>query len=94
MPEFMRMAKSRMSRRSGRWTRMPCCAGRTHLLPEEIRVLSVEEVEPRVSRQAVRPRQNIRVPYVAAMPIVSPFHGRYVYAFRYPLDGERMDRGS
>ena len=63
------------------------------LLPEEIRVWSVEEVslEFHARRSA---RAKTYEYHVWRDPIVSPFHRRYMYAFRYPLDEEAMDRGT
>ena len=67
--------------------------GANALLPDEIRVLSVEEVS--LEFHARRSARAKTYEYHLWRPaIVSPFHGRYVYAFRYPLDGERMDKGS
>jgi tRNA pseudouridine38-40 synthase len=67
--------------------------GGNALLPEEIRILSVEEVGPdfhaRRSAKAKTYEYHIWRP-----AIVSPFHLRYVYPFRYPLDEESMDRGT
>ncbi|HEY2380708.1 MAG TPA: tRNA pseudouridine(38-40) synthase TruA [Terriglobia bacterium] len=67
--------------------------GANALLPEEIRVLSVEEVAPefhaRHSAKAKTYEYHIWRPAV-----VSPFHLRYVYPFRYPLDEDLIDRGS
>src|SRR5438477_7404289 len=63
------------------------------LLPDEIRVLSVEEVS--LDFHARRSARAKTYEYHVWRPaIVSPFYLRYVYAFRYPLDGERMDEGS
>ena len=67
--------------------------GANALLPDEIRVLSVEEVS--LEFHARRSARAKTYEYHLWRPaIVSPFHCRYVYAFRYPLDGERMDKGS
>jgi tRNA pseudouridine38-40 synthase len=67
--------------------------GANGLLPVEIRVLSVEEVEAgfhaRRSARAKTYEYHIWRP-----PIVSPFHSRYVYPFRYPLDEDLVDRGT
>jgi tRNA pseudouridine38-40 synthase len=61
------------------------------LLPIEIRVLSVEEVsEDFHARRSARSKTYEY--HVWRHPIVSPFQCRYVYAFRYPLDAESMDR--
>jgi len=63
------------------------------LLPAEIRVMLVEEVslEFHARRSA---RSKTYEYHVWRNPIVSPFHNRYVYAFRYPLDEDAMDRGT
>jgi tRNA pseudouridine38-40 synthase len=63
------------------------------LLPVEIRVLEVEEVSPDFhARRSARSKTYEY--HVWRHPIVSPFHCRYVYAFRYGLDEDAMDRGS
>src|SRR5262249_28783507 len=63
------------------------------LLPIEIRILSVEEVsEDFHARRSARSKTYEY--HVWRNPIVSPFHCRYVYAFRYPLDAEAIDRAS
>src|SRR5439155_6748945 len=63
------------------------------MLPREIRVLSVEEVS--LDFHARRSARSKTYEYhIWRPPIVSPFHSRYVYAFRYPLDEEAIDRGS
>src|SRR6266850_8240578 len=63
------------------------------LLPDEIRILSVEEVSSDFhARRSARSKTYEY--HVWRPPIVSPFQGRYVYAFRYPLDEEKMDEGS
>jgi tRNA pseudouridine38-40 synthase len=64
--------------------------GASALLPAEVRVLSVEEVsrEFHARRSA---RSKTYEYHVWRHPIVSPFHTRYVYAFRYPLDQQAMD---
>lgn len=67
--------------------------GTNALLPAEIRVLAVEEVSP--DFHARRSARSKTYEYHLWRPaIVSPFHSRYVYAFRYPLDEEAIDRGS
>ncbi len=67
--------------------------GANALLPIEIRILSVEEVslEFHARRSA---RSKTYEYHVWRNPIVSPFQSRYVYAFRYPLDVDAVDRGS
>jgi tRNA pseudouridine38-40 synthase len=63
------------------------------LLPAEIRVYSVEEVD--ASFHARRSARAKTYEYhIWRPPIVSPFQLRYVYPFRYPLDEELMDRGA
>jgi tRNA pseudouridine38-40 synthase len=63
------------------------------LLPAAIRVLSVEEVSLEFhARHSARSKTYEY--HVWREPIVSPFHCRYVYAFRYPLDEEAVDRGT
>jgi len=65
--------------------------GTNALLPVEIRVLLVEEVS--MDFHARRSARSKTYEYhVWRHPIVSPFHCRYVYAFRYPLDEATMDR--
>jgi tRNA pseudouridine38-40 synthase len=67
--------------------------GANALLPEDIRVLSVEDVSAefhaRRSARSKTYRYRIWRP-----PIVSPFEVRYVYAFRYPLDASIVDCGT
>jgi tRNA pseudouridine38-40 synthase len=53
----------------------------------------VEEVRPEFhARRSARSKTYEY--HVWRNPIVSPFHARYVYAFRYPLDEDAMDRGT
>jgi tRNA pseudouridine38-40 synthase len=67
--------------------------GTNGLLPVEIRVLSVEEVS--LDFHARRSARSKTYEYhVWRNEIVSPFHSRYVYAYRYPLDEELLDRGA
>ena len=67
--------------------------GTNGLLPVEIRVLSVEEVSPEFhARRSARSKTYEY--HVWRNPIVSPFQSRYVYAFRYPLNEEMLDRGA
>jgi len=67
--------------------------GGNALLPREIRILSVEEVRP-----DFHPRHSAKSKtyeyHVWRDPIVSPFHIRYVYPFRYPLNEDLMDDAS
>ena len=67
--------------------------GGNALLPEEIRILSVEEVGPDFHARRSAKAKTYEY-HIWRHPIVSPFHLRYVYPFRYPLDEELMDRGS
>ena len=63
------------------------------LLPDQIRVLSVEEVSPEFhARRSARSKTYEY--HLWRNPIVSPFQCKYVYAFRYPLDEQQMDRGT
>jgi len=67
--------------------------GANALLPVEIRLLSVEEVAPEFhARHSARSKTYEY--HVWRHPIVSPFHCRYVYAFRYPLDEDAIDGGT
>ena len=67
--------------------------GANALLPDEIRVLSVEEVSPDFhARRSARSKTYEY--HVWRNPVASPFHCRYVYACRYPLDENAMDRGT
>jgi tRNA pseudouridine38-40 synthase len=63
------------------------------LLPDQVRVISVEEVaaEFHARRSALSKTYEYRIWRPA---IVSPFHVRYAYAFRYPLNEELMDRAT
>ena len=67
--------------------------GANALLPPAIRVLAVEEVSPEFhARRSARAKTyEYRI---WRDPIVSPFHSRYVYAFRYPLDEQAIERGT
>jgi tRNA pseudouridine38-40 synthase len=67
--------------------------GANALLPVEIRVLSVEEVSSDFNARRSA-RSKTYEYHVWRNPIVSPFHCRYVYAFRYPLNEDAMDRGT
>jgi tRNA pseudouridine38-40 synthase len=67
--------------------------GANAYLPPEIRILSVEEVSPEF--HARRSAQSKTYEYhVWRHPIISPFHCRFVYGYRHPLDEEAMDRGA
>lgn len=67
--------------------------GANALLPEEIRVLSVEEVAPEFhSRHSAKAKTYEY--HIWRPAVVSPFHLRYVYPFRYPLDEDLIDRGT
>jgi tRNA pseudouridine38-40 synthase len=67
--------------------------GGNALLPREIRILSVEEVSTEF-----HPRHSAKSKtyeyHIWRDPIVSPFHVRYVYPFRYPLNEDLMDDAS
>jgi tRNA pseudouridine38-40 synthase len=67
--------------------------GGNALLPTEIRILSVAEVDPEfhARRSALSKTYEYRV---WRSPVVDPFQSRYVYAFRYPLDEAAMDQGT
>jgi tRNA pseudouridine38-40 synthase len=67
--------------------------GANALLPDDIRVLSVEEVSGdfHARRSALSKTYRYRI---WRLPIVSPFEFRYVYAFRYPLNETMVDRGT
>jgi tRNA pseudouridine38-40 synthase len=67
--------------------------GANALLPEEIRILSVEEVRPEFHARRSAKAKTYEY-HIWRQAIVSPFHLRYVYPFRYPLDEDLMDRGS
>jgi len=63
------------------------------LLPREIRILAVQEVEEDFhARRSARSKTYEY--HIWRNPIVSPFRSRYVYAFRYPLCTEAMDHGA
>jgi tRNA pseudouridine38-40 synthase len=67
--------------------------GANALLPVEIRILSVEEVGLEFhARHSARSKTYEY--HIWRNPIVSPFHCRYVYAFRYSLDEDAIDQGS
>jgi tRNA pseudouridine38-40 synthase len=67
--------------------------GTNALLPPEIRVLSVEEVSSDFhARRSARSKTYEY--HIWRKPIVSPFHCRYVYAFRYPLNEDAMNRAT
>jgi tRNA pseudouridine38-40 synthase len=67
--------------------------GANALLSDEVRVMSVEEVD--LDFHARRSARSKTYEYhLWREPIVSPFHCRYVYAFRYPLDDLAMDAGA
>jgi tRNA pseudouridine38-40 synthase len=67
--------------------------GANALLPAEIRVLSVEEVSAEFhARRSARAKTYEY--HIWRHPIVSPFHCRYVYSFRYRLDEDLVDRGA
>src|ERR1044071_2698524 len=67
--------------------------GANALLPPEIRVLKAEDVDEsfHARHSAARKTYEYRVWRDA---IVSPFHVRYVHAFRYHMDFNALDEGS
>jgi len=67
--------------------------GANALLPLEIRILSVDEAGPEFhARRSARSKTYEYRVWRGA--VVSPFQYRYVYACRYPLFEEAMDRGT
>jgi tRNA pseudouridine38-40 synthase len=67
--------------------------GANALLPDDIRVLSVEDVN--ADFHARRSARSKTYRYrIWRLPVVSPFEVRYVYAYRYPLDMSIVDRGT
>ena len=58
--------------------------GANALLPDDIRILSVEEVSADFHARRSARSKTYRY-QIWRLPIVSPFEFRYVYAFRYPL---------
>jgi tRNA pseudouridine38-40 synthase len=62
-------------------------------LPGDIRILSVEEVSPEF-----HPRHSAKSKtyeyHIWRDSIVSPFHRRYVYPYRYPLNEQAVDDAS
>jgi len=67
--------------------------GANALLPREIRVLSVDEVDAEFhARRSARSKTYEY--HIWRETVVSPFRCRYVYSFRHPLCGEAMDRGA
>jgi tRNA pseudouridine38-40 synthase len=67
--------------------------GTNALLPVEIRILAVEEVQP-----DFHPRRSAKSKtyeyHIWRHPIISPFQVRYVHGCRYPLDEVAMDAGT
>jgi len=75
---------------------MDCSAvlwGTNALLPREIRILSVEDVDPEFHAR-LSARSKIYEYHLWRGTVVSPFRCRYVYACRYLLDGDEMDRAT
>src|ERR1051326_6576488 len=75
---------------------MDCSAvlwGANGLLPREIRILSVEEADPEFHAR-LSARSKTDEYHVWRGRVVSPFRCRYVYAFRYPLGTDEMDRAT
>jgi tRNA pseudouridine38-40 synthase len=67
--------------------------GANALLPREIRISSVDEVD--LEFHARRSARSKTYEYrIWRGSVVSPFQCRYVYACRYPLSEEAMDRGA
>ena len=67
--------------------------GANALLPREIRILAVEEADSEFhARHSARSKTYEYRLWRGS--VVSPFECRYVYACRYPLDAEEMDRGA
>jgi len=67
--------------------------GGNALLPKEIRILSVDEVDPEF--HARRSARSKTYEYrVWRNPVVDPFRCRYVYAFRYPICEASLDAGT
>ncbi|MBI4474719.1 MAG: tRNA pseudouridine synthase A, partial [Acidobacteria bacterium] len=63
------------------------------LLSAEIRVLAVEEVD--AGFHARRSARSKTYEYhIWRSPIVSPFHVRWVYGFRYPVDEVALDEAT
>jgi tRNA pseudouridine38-40 synthase len=64
--------------------------GSNALLPPHIRIFSIEEVD-----RDFHPRRSAKSKtyeyHLWRHPIVSPFHCRYVYGFRYPMDESAVD---
>jgi tRNA pseudouridine38-40 synthase len=67
--------------------------GANALLPREIRILSVEEVNPQFHAR-LSARSKTYEYHIWRGAVVSPFRCRYVYAFRHSLQADEMDRGS
>jgi tRNA pseudouridine38-40 synthase len=67
--------------------------GANALLPDDIRVLSVEEVSSDFHARRSARSKTYRY-RIWRLPIVSPFEVRYVYAYRYPLNESITDRGT
>jgi tRNA pseudouridine38-40 synthase len=67
--------------------------GANALLPDDIRVLSVEEVSSDFHARRSARSKTYRY-RIWRLPIVSPFEVRYVYAYRYPLNELIIDRGT
>lgn len=67
--------------------------GSNALLPADIRVMLVEEVSPEFhARHSARAKTYEY--HLWRHPIVSPFHCRYVHAFRYPLNEQAIDEAT
>jgi tRNA pseudouridine38-40 synthase len=67
--------------------------GANALLPRDVRILAVEEVDPEF--HARRSARSKTYEYrIWRSSVVSPFRCRYVYSFRYPLREDDMDQGA
>jgi tRNA pseudouridine38-40 synthase len=64
--------------------------GANALLPEDLRVIAVEEASAQFHARHSARRKMYRY-RIWRLPIVSPFERRYVYPFRYPLDESLID---
>jgi tRNA pseudouridine38-40 synthase len=67
--------------------------GLNALLPATIRIMGVEEVTSEFHARRSAKGKTYEY-HIWRNPIVSPFHCRYVYAFRYPLHEEAVDKAT
>ena len=63
------------------------------LLPDEIRVVSIEEVSPEFHARLSAVAKTYEY-HLWRLPVVPPFQCRYVYAVGYFLDHDAMDRAT